>query len=101
MYYCRRCSGPPSNIQTNFPSVECGAQVRITWTAPQSGGPVESYLLECASDSGVVSASVPSSLTTYDLGPLNLDRVEYTCSVSAVNKYGKSAADTAQPFVTE
>ena len=88
-------------MTTNFPSVECGAQVQITWTDPRTGGEVQNYLLECTSDYGNASVLVPANIRTYELGPLNTSNVEYICSVAGVNQFGIGPASTGEPFVTE
>ena len=97
---CRQCSGPPLNVQTNFPTENCGELVQVTWSPPTTGGEVRDYLIECDSASGALTTIAPPEATSVVLGPLDLALVDYTCSVSARSDFGDRTV-SAPSFRTE
>ena len=97
---CSGCTPAPSNVEVAFPSENCGNSVLVMWNTP-SGEEVDSFTIVCVGD-GTVSteAKVSGDFTEAIVGPLDTSGIEYTCSVSAQNKFGSSQAASSNVFVT-
>lgn len=86
---------PPRPVVNPSVTDTTHSTVSLTWTAPTSdgGSPIIGYLVECkrANTADWIRCNVPRNLqeTHYVIQNL-IDRAEYQCRITAVNKVGFS-----------
>lgn len=73
-----------------FPTENCGDTVRVSWEAPDTDTTVNGYYVECVSDEITYKREVANDIFTVEFGPLDLNDVEFTCSVYALYPSGRS-----------
>lgn len=88
-------SAPPGPIANPSVTDTSHSTISLTWTAPANdgGSPVIGYLVECrrANTADWIRCNIPRNLqeTSYVIQNL-IDKNEYQCRITAVNKVGFS-----------
>lgn len=89
------CSAPPGPIVNPSVTDTTHSTISLAWTAPANdgGSPVIGYLVECkrANTADWIRCNIPRNLqeTSYVIQNL-IDKNEYQCRITAVNKVGFS-----------
>ena len=101
---CSQCVVPssPQNVQAQFVNnpPECTNNVNVTWDSPEEGD-VDSYFVECVSNNNTLSSNVSGTQTSAVFGNFSIPRLEYNCSVVAINSFGASEPGFSDPFTTQ
>lgn len=89
------CSAPPGPVVNPSVTDTTHSTISLTWTAPANdgGSPVIGYLVECkrTNTPDWIRCNIPRNLqeTSYVIQNL-IDKNEYQCRITAVNKVGFS-----------